>query len=341
MSTKRVLENVRLARAELDRVRRRFNRDGDRVSYIFNSRHPNLLEEPMVDGQIETLAVRGEKPIYSRTKKHYANSLHNNDHSKLPTCFLSWEYQMLPVLAHPDRLACVCYAGLGPMPVLFQHVELPVDEPFRLLRLCRSGSSEEVISLEPNGRTRPASGLGGRWHSHPEMEFTIMRGRGMRYVGDHVEPFGPIDCVLIGGNVPHCWMNRGPCGGYVLQYRMSVGKVWPLGGIACLDELIRAAARGLFFERCTARKALRLIRQMAAAPPLVRAGMFLQLLGLLHAHLSGTARPLSRAVLDSPPDSSAQPRLEAVVQWMLENFTEPLKLEEAVERSAMSRATFS
>jgi AraC-like DNA-binding protein len=54
-----------------------------------------------------------------------------------------------------------------------------------------------------SGRRTAATGVGGRWHSHAEMEFTIFqRGSGMRYVGDHVGAFGEGDCVLLGSHLP-------------------------------------------------------------------------------------------------------------------------------------------
>lgn len=46
------------------------------------------------------------------------------------------------------------------------------------------------------------------WHFHKEYELTyILNGRGHRYVGNNVEPFKSDELVLVGSNIPHCWVN--------------------------------------------------------------------------------------------------------------------------------------
>ncbi|MEO1010761.1 MAG: AraC family transcriptional regulator [Bacteroidota bacterium] len=44
------------------------------------------------------------------------------------------------------------------------------------------------------------------WHFHPEFQISyIIKGKGTRFVGDHVKPFEEEDLVLTGPNLPHLW----------------------------------------------------------------------------------------------------------------------------------------
>ena len=226
------------------------------------------------------------------------------------------------------------------MAVLLENIRFAPDECLRLLRW--QGNARTLQSLEAGGRRAAATGVGGRWHSHAEMEFTIFqRGSGMRYVGDHVGAFSEWDCVLLGSHLPHCWMEQGSTDGYVLQFHLPPEHpLRRLGGEREMRRLFATAERGISFRPATARAALVLLERMAAASKLARAGLLLELLALLHDAPNKQTVTLSQTSVFAEADAATRPRLEAVVQWVLEQFTEPLTLEEAVKRSAMSRATF-
>ena len=47
------------------------------------------------------------------------------------------------------------------------------------------------------------------WHYHKECELIfILNGNGNQYVGDSIETFSTDDLVLIGSNLPHCWVTE-------------------------------------------------------------------------------------------------------------------------------------
>jgi AraC-like DNA-binding protein len=226
------------------------------------------------------------------------------------------------------------------MAVVLENIRFAPGECLRLL--CWHGHSEKLELLQAGGRRLPAVGVGGRWHSHAEMEFTIFtRGVGTRYVGDHVGAFGEMDCVLLGSHLPHCWVEEGRTDGYVLQFHLAADHpLRRIGGARELHRLTEASARGVQYRPAIAQAALALVERMASGSALARAGLLLELLALLHEAPPRRTSALSRSGTLAAAGSSARPRLEAVVQWVLEEFTHPLTLEEAVKRSAMSRATF-
>ncbi|MDN3204387.1 AraC family transcriptional regulator [Algoriphagus sediminis] len=46
------------------------------------------------------------------------------------------------------------------------------------------------------------------WHFHSEYQlFTVLEGKGTRFVGDSIKPFREGDMVLTGPNLPHLWRN--------------------------------------------------------------------------------------------------------------------------------------
>ncbi|WP_188937512.1 AraC family transcriptional regulator [Dyadobacter endophyticus] len=88
----------------------------------------------------------------------------------------------------------------------------------------RAGSGESLIYKRI---TLPV--FDAPFHFHPEYEVTYIKsGSGMRYVGMGVEPFGPGDCVLLGPDLAHCWINHPEEDGrdveaYVIQFN---GELW-------------------------------------------------------------------------------------------------------------------
>ena len=226
------------------------------------------------------------------------------------------------------------------MAVWFESIPLLSGQAFRLLRWQGHSSMLTVLTENPPITVR---GAGSRWHSHPELEFTIITvGEGLRYVGDHAGPFAAQDCVLLGSRLPHCWIESGEYSGYVLQFHFPPEHgVWRMGGAAELHALFEAAQRGLQFTEAVAVDAVLLLERLAGATSLASVGLLLELFGLLYGALQREATPLSRYECGVAPGSTVSPKLEAVVQWMLEHFHEPITLHDAWRRAGMSPATFA
>ena len=51
--------------------------------------------------------------------------------------------------------------------------------------------------------------FGNLWHYHPELELHhVIRGEGVRFIGDNISNFSSGEILLLGSNLPHTWRCR-------------------------------------------------------------------------------------------------------------------------------------
>ncbi|PWJ39940.1 helix-turn-helix domain-containing protein [Sediminitomix flava] len=87
------------------------------------------------------------------------------------------------------------------------------------------------------------------WHFHPELELTyIVKGKGLRFVGDHIAPFQEGDLVLLGENLPHQWVSDGEddeVETYIFQFSKVVFSQIP--EFKKLYQFLNSSERGIHF----------------------------------------------------------------------------------------------
>lgn len=94
------------------------------------------------------------------------------------------------------------------------------------------------------------------FHFHPEYELTyIIKGEGRRYVGTKVQDFSSGDLVLLGSNVPHCWISNQnkqetEVSAFVIQFGIDfMGKgFFDRYQFKHLKELLQKSNAGLQFQ---------------------------------------------------------------------------------------------
>lgn len=93
------------------------------------------------------------------------------------------------------------------------------------------------------------------WHFHPEHELTyILKGEGIRYVGNNVQQFQEGDLVMIGANLPHCWKNtplsEGKVKSLVIQWNDDLlGKDWlQKNEFQNIKNLLERSLKGISFN---------------------------------------------------------------------------------------------
>ena len=183
------------------------------------------------------------------------------------------------------------------------------------------------------------------WHQHPEIELTwILKGSGLRYVGDSVEPFHAGDFCLLGANLPHTWLSSDGAPGatvlsLVVQFNPALwGKeLFHLPEFARIAGLFDSAACGLSFDGAFAARMRR--KMFRRASPLRQFTALLEILEELAAHPG--ARPLALAPWPHGRRAASDSRLRTVLAYLSESSGGPVSQADAARLVRLSPAAFS
>lgn len=189
--------------------------------------------------------------------------------------------------------------------------------------------------------------FGGRLHRHGHAELTwIERGRGLRWVGDGVEPFAEGDFVLLGGELPHLWATQAPpvpggCAAVVVQFPLDWASAWPEG--RAVEGLLARASRGLAVEGEAREPGIALLSRLAASTGLRRVALLAELLALL-AEQPASLRELSTMPAVPGADGRASElrrrRVDRVLNWIEANLGQELRAADAATLAHLSPAAF-
>lgn len=214
-----------------------------------------------------------------------------------------------------------------------QFIKVPVDEAhsFRV--------TDEVVSYFYNPL-----------HFHPELELTyVLKGKGTRFIGYHVESFFPGDLVLVGPNLPHCWKNDPEyyaknsnlkAQAIVVQFKEDfAGSVFfELPELLPLKNLILDSKRGIKIYGKTKEKIkvrLEILTNQTGTGRLTNLLEILDIMALSKEKTSLTEMDSHRLM---PPVQMK--KLNDVYQYTLDHFKEDVSLEEIAGVANMTPNAF-
>ncbi|WP_139955859.1 AraC family transcriptional regulator [Flavicella sediminum] len=189
-------------------------------------------------------------------------------------------------------------------------------------------------------------GFEAPWHFHPEYELTfIVKGKGMRYVGNSVQQFEEGDLVLLGSNLPHCWKenaeeNSGDVESIVFQWDDKIlGEGWlQKKEFSRIKYLLEKSARGVLFKQELAFRIAALMLEIMQKPAFERMMGFLNLLQGLAA--IDTTECLVAEGFTPNLNSKSHKRIESVYSFVHENYSQKIKLSEVSSLVSMGDEAF-
>jgi len=130
----------------------------------------------------------------------------------------------------------------------------------------------------------------GNWHYHPELELHyVIKGEGMRFVGDRIDKFAAGDLVLLGENLPHCWQSTNIDNTVLVNDEFEVivlqflpncmgAHILNLPESGSLTKLFECAKDGIMFHGATKQKVVCLMRELSTATNIDRLILFFKIL---------------------------------------------------------------
>lgn len=188
-----------------------------------------------------------------------------------------------------------------------------------------------------------------KYHHHPEFELTyIEKGKGIRFVGDHIAPFKDGDMVLLGPNLSHMWKcdrpfyeksDRKACCSYVIHFPNELlANMLTMPEMIPIRHLLDKSKRGIKIEGKIKDKVIITLKTLAKQPINDRLFIFLQ---LLHAIASSkNLSMLSQTYISEEKENKQSERLNAIYNHLLENIEKKITLQEVANISNMSPTAF-
>lgn len=184
------------------------------------------------------------------------------------------------------------------------------------------------------------------WHFHPEYELTyIVTSEGMRYVGNSIENFSEDDLVLIGANLPHCWINspdqQQAASAVVVYFKENfVDKSWMNSEeFGSIRNLFQLSNKGIKFNKSVALKVKEQMLELNKLPSLDRLILLLKILQEL-------AETTERHILCEQGFSyelnhTNNERVNKVYKFIETNYHKKISLADIAEQVNMTEESFS
>ena len=187
------------------------------------------------------------------------------------------------------------------------------------------------------------------WHYHPEYELVlVLRSSGKKIIGDHISRFAAGDLVLIGPNLPHVYDNdpayyKGKSDlraeAIVIHFAEDfLGELFSLPEMKRVKQLLQSSRQGIHIRGLTSRKIANSMKKMLSLSPALRLSELLNILISL-SHSEEKQYLASPGFVQTYTGTNTE-RLDPVLGYLMQHFTEEISLEEVAALANMSPQSF-
>ena len=193
--------------------------------------------------------------------------------------------------------------------------------------------------------------FGTVWHYHPELELHyVIKGEGVRLMGDNISNFSAGEIVLLGANLPHTWRcneeyfqgnQEKEVEAIVIQFLPEcLGRyLFGLPEAYLIPKLFEKAKSGLSITGKAKAKLALLMRQAVHATDLDRIIIFLSILKILSETAEIKTIASEHHAFKQSNESDVQ-RINKVCNYTLSNYKKEITLDEIASISNLSVTSF-
>jgi AraC-like DNA-binding protein len=206
------------------------------------------------------------------------------------------------------------------------------------------------LQLESSFSVRRDTSFGSLWHYHPELELHyLIKGEGVRFIGDNISNFSDGEILLLGENLPHKWHCREHASQDIFQDGVEAivlhfssnfmgNEMLLLPEARRLPLLFEKAKKGMVITNETRDKLIPLIQAASKAENLDRLIALLSILKILSE--TKDYYQITREQSFYKSDKYETERLNVVYNYTLANFSEPITLEKIAAISNLTTTSF-
>jgi AraC-like DNA-binding protein len=193
--------------------------------------------------------------------------------------------------------------------------------------------------------------FGSVWHYHPELELhLVLKGEGVRFIGDNIRNFSAGEMILLGENLPHTWR----CGkkysddksgstveALVLQFLPNCfGKDFlALPEAFLIPKLFERAKSGLIINGETKLEVSDLLHRSLEAFGLDRLVLLMSILRALVRNFEDQEM-INSSYHKVHSNETEMARLDTIYSYSLYNYKKDITLEEIAAVAHMSKTSF-
>jgi len=194
------------------------------------------------------------------------------------------------------------------------------------------------------------SDFGSIWHYHPELELHyVLKGEGVRFIGDNISNFSAGEMVLLGENLSHTWrcnkkyVESNPDShveALVLHFLPTCfGKDFlKLPEAYSICKLFDKAKSGILVKGNSKEEVILLLRKALQSDGLDRMVLLLSILRTLVKEFNEMETITSHT--NSESNEIEMQRLDKVFSYMLYNYKNEITLDEIASVASMSKTSF-